>query len=224
MKLAYYNFCPFSRALRIALLEKNISFSLDILNPWESMQEDIVVSPVGNIPVIHDEIDEHRFRIISAAAAYEYLEDGYHDTTLYGEEVLIRAEVRRLISWMDSDFFHGVSSKLIEEKIIKRLNDTAFPNSIAISQAYAEIPYHMEYIDFLAGKRKWLAGNELSMADIVAGAHLSIVDYLGDINWKDYPHAKEWYLKLKSRPSFQEMLYDNIGSIIPSSSYRDLDF
>ena len=224
MKLAYYNFCPFSRALRIALLEKNIPFSLDNLNPWESMQEDIVVSPVGNIPVLCDEIDDHKFKIISASAAYEYLEDGYHDTTLYGEEVLIRAEVRRLISWMDSDFFPNVSSKLIDEKIIKRLSDAEFPNSVSISDAFAYLPYHMEYIDFLTGKRKWIAGDDFSMADIVAGAHLSIIDYLGDINWGEYPNVKNWYVKLKSRPSFQEMLGDNIGSIIPSDSYRNLDF
>lgn len=224
MKLAYYNFCPFSRALRIALIEKSIPFSLNILNPWESMQEDISVSPVSCIPVLHDDIDGKNFRIISAHASYEYLEDAYNDSSLYGEEVLIRAEVRRLISWMDNDFFNNVSSKLINEKIIKRLKDTEFPNSMNISAAFSDLPYHLEYIDFLTGKRNWLAGGKFSMADIVAGAHLSILDYLGDIKWADYPNAKEWYIKLKSRPSFQEMLDDNIGSIISSPSYRNLDF
>lgn len=224
MKLVYYNFCPFSRALRIALIEREIPFSLDLLNPWESMQQDITISSVGAIPVIYDEIHGNKFSIMSANSSYEYLEDAYNDISLYGEEVLIRSEVRRLTSWFDCDFFDNISSKLINEKIVKRLKDTAFPDSKSIREAYSYLPYHLEYIDFLTGNRKWLAGDNFSMADIVAGAHLSILDYLGDIEWNSYPNLKEWYIKLKSRPSFQELLDNKIGNIPASSSYRDLDF
>lgn len=224
MKLAYYNFCPFSRALRIALIEKKIPFSLDILNPWESMERDIIVSPIGNIPVMHDEIGDHRFPIMSVPAGYEYLEDVYEDTSLYRGDILLHTEIRRLVSWMDSDFFMKVSSKLIEEKIIKRIKRQETPDSVLISEAFEALAYHLEYIDFLVSKRRWIAGDDFSMADIVAGAHLSIIDYLGDIHWVDYPNAKEWYMKLKSRPSFQEMLEDRIGNILPSKNYNNLDF
>jgi glutathione S-transferase len=224
MKLVYYNFCPFSRSLRIALIEKKIPFSLDIINPWESQQDEVIVSPASNIPAIYDEIDDHKFPIMSALAGYEYLEDAYHDISLYGDDVLIRAEIRRIIAWMDQDFFTNTTSKLIEQKIINRSLKSKSPNSKAIIDAFESLPYYLEYVDFLTGKRKWLAGDEFSMADIVAGSHISIIDYLGDVDWKNYPNLKEWYTKLKSRPSFRETLADRIGTIRPSESYGNLDF
>ena len=82
----------------------------------------------------------------------------------------------------------------------------------------------MEYIDYLADRNNYLAGKEISLADLTVAAHLSIVDYLGDIPWNEYKNAKLWYAKIKSRPSFKEILKDNIRGIPPSSNYANLDF
>ena len=82
----------------------------------------------------------------------------------------------------------------------------------------------MEYIDYLADKNNYLAGKDLSLADLTAAAHLSIIDYLGDISWDEYKNAKLWYAKVKSRPSFREILKDNIKGIHPSHNYANLDF
>ena len=62
------------------------------------------------------------------------------------------------------------------------------------------------------------------MADITAAAHLSIIDYLGDVPWEGYRNAKIWYSKMKSRPSFKDILKDNIKGILPAKHYADLDF
>lgn len=225
MKLVYYNFCPFSRASRIALLEKQISFSLDNINPWESFDDDVIVSSVSNIPMIVEELEANKkINIFSTPAIYEYLEDINAEAPLYDNSLFINAEIRRIISWMDVDFFNTVSSKLIEEKIIKRIKNREFPNSVEIKSAYDNLSYHMEYLDYLTSKRKWMAGNSFSMADICVASHVSILDYLGDIRWNEYPNAKDWYVKIKSRPSFRELLEDRIGNIIPSSNYKNLDF
>ena len=82
----------------------------------------------------------------------------------------------------------------------------------------------MEYIEYLADKNNYLAGKTLTMADLSAAAQLSIVDYLGDIPWNDYKNAKLWYAKIKSRPSFKDILKDTIKGITPSATYSDLDF
>ena len=42
-----------------------------------------------------------------------------------------------------------------------------------------------------------------------AAAHLSAVDYLGDVPWNDHAEAKDWYARVKSRPSFRQLLEDN---------------
>ena len=73
-------------------------------------------------------------------------------------------------------------------------------------------------------RRRWLAGDHFSVADITAAAHLSALDYLGEVPWEDYDAAKSWYALLKSRPSFRPLLADRVAGFIPSGTYADLDF
>ena len=84
--------------------------------------------------------------------------------------------------------------------------------------------YHMQYVDYLAERRTWLAGEVFSLADIVAATQLSCLDYLGDVPWEDHQHAKNWYAKIKSRPTFRALLSGRIGGLKPAEHYHDLDF
>ena len=79
-------------------------------------------------------------------------------------------------------------------------------------------------LEDLAAQRDWLAGRRLSQADIVAAAHLSVLDYFGEIAWKSCPALKTWYMKLKSRPCFRPLLADRFQGLQPSAHYTDLDF
>jgi glutathione S-transferase len=93
-----------------------------------------------------------------------------------------------------------------------------------IRTGYACVPGHLRYLSTLAEHRRWLAGTDFSLADVTAAAHLSAVDYLGDINWDAYPAAKDWYARVKSRPSLRPLLADTIPGIPPPRHYADLDF
>ena len=58
----------------------------------------------------------------------------------------------------------------------------------------------------------------------MAAAHLSALDYLGDVPWADHSGAKDWYARFKSRPSMRAILSDLISGIRPPAHYADLDF
>jgi glutathione S-transferase len=64
----------------------------------------------------------------------------------------------------------------------------------------------------------------MSLADLSAAAHLSVTDYFGDIDWDRHPEARLWYAKIKSRPSFRDLLEDVVAGLAPSQHYTDLDF
>ncbi len=98
------------------------------------------------------------------------------------------------------------------------------PNIEAIRAGHENLRYHLAYISHLAETRPWLAGEALSFADLAAAAHLSALDYLGEVPWEDYEPAKNWYALLKSRPSFRPLLADRVAGFIPSGTYADLDF
>jgi glutathione S-transferase len=76
----------------------------------------------------------------------------------------------------------------------------------------------------LCEQRSWLAGSELSLADLAAAAHISAIDYLGDVPWAEYPGAQSWYQRIKSRPSFRTLLGDTVPGVQASSHYANLDF
>jgi glutathione S-transferase len=80
------------------------------------------------------------------------------------------------------------------------------------------------YVTWLTDRRNWLAGDFFSLADAAAAAHFSTLDYAGEIPWSKYPEAKDWYARIKSRPSFRDLLKDRIAAFPPATHYANLDF
>ncbi|HIC79587.1 MAG TPA: glutathione S-transferase family protein [Kiloniellaceae bacterium] len=212
---------PGCRAVRVMLAEKGIDCELRTEKVWERREVFLHMNPAGQVPVF---IDDDGTATPGATVIAEYLEEAYPEPTLLGETALDRAEVRRLESWFAEKFHREVTVNLVEEKIMKRFLGLGTPNSAAIRAGLANIHYHLEYIGWLCDRRRWLAGDFFSRADIVAACQISAVDYLGDVPWTRHTGAKDWYARIKSRPSFRAILADHISGARPPKHYADLDF
>ena len=129
-----------------------------------------------------------------------------------------------MVAWFDDKFNREVTILLHGEKVMKRFLKIGEPNSSAIRAGQQNIRYHLDYISYLCERRTWLAGDEFSLADIAAGAHLSTLDYLDDVPWDRHDGAKLWYQRIKSRPSFRPLLADHLAGMPPPKHYADLDF
>jgi len=212
---------PQCRAIRLQLATKDLDFDMKVEKVWERRPEFLACNPAGSVPVLV----EPDGRVVAAHnAIMEFIEEAYPDPPLIGVEPGERAEVRRLVAWFDDKFGPEVTDNLVNEKIMKRFLGLGEPNSSAIRAGQTNIHHHLDYISWLIERRKWLAGDEFSLADITAAAHLSAVDYLDDVPWDDHEPAKDWYMKLKSRPAFRPLLADNIPGCPPARHYADLDF
>ena len=117
-----------------------------------------------------------------------------------------------------------LTNNLVGEKIQKRFLGLGHPDSSAIRAGHANIHTHLDYIVWLTERRSWLAGETFSLADIAAAAHLSCLDYIGDVPWDDHPDARIWYARLKSRRAFRPILADHIPGVPPPKHYADPDF
>lgn len=157
-------------------------------------------------------------------AITEFLEEVNPDVRLIGGDARQKAEIRRLTEWFDLKFEREVGRSLINEKVFKRFGKGLAPDSKVLKTALNNLNFHMEYIDWLCESRNYLAGSSFSLADVAAAAHLSIIDYLGDVPWEGYKNARLWYSKIKSRPAFKDILKDNIKGILPAKHYANLDF
>ncbi len=229
LTLLQHPLCPLSRFVRLLLNEYGIAARLVEERFWERRQEFLQINPAGAIPVL---VADGQPAIPGAAIIAEYIEETHpaHD----GADRLMptspgqRVEVRRLASWFNDKFYMEVSGPLVTERVFKRhmtlQQGGGPPDTAALRAARHNIRYHLAYIGWLVRTRDWLAGDRLSLADLAAAAHLSSVDYLGDVPWNEDEAAKNWYARVKSRPSFRPLLADTLAGIPPAKHYADLDF
>lgn len=212
---------PFCRKVRITLAEKKLDFDLKSENPAERRAEFLALNPACDVPVL---VEDGGPVISDSAAIVEYLEEIRPDAPLFPGGPADRAEIRRLVAWFDQKFNREVTENLVGEKLMKRLMRTGAPDSRAIRAGRENLHIHLDYIAWLTERRNWLGGEDFSIADIAAGAHLSCLDYINDVPWADHQPAKDWYARLKSRPSFRGILADHIPGEPPPKHYADLDF
>lgn len=218
--LVHSNILPQCRKIRILMAEKKMLYVLKEETPWALSKDIMKINPAGELPVF---IFDGNI-IAGNYAITEFLEETYTQNRLLVGNNKQRAEARRLIDWFDNKFHHEVYQYIVGEKVYKRFALRKPPESKRIQAGINNLRFHLEYIDWIVERNNYLVGDEFSLADISAAAQLSIIDYLGDVPWEDYKNAKLWYSKIKSRPSFKEILNDRIKNIYPSTHYTDLDF
>jgi glutathione S-transferase len=226
-KLYHSPLDPASRRIRLAMAEYGVDLELIEERPGQPSDTLQELNPAGVTPVL---IDDDRSVVSGVEALGEYLEETRSSpkTSLLGRTPAERAETRRLVAWFDRKFHSEVSEPLLTEKLTRRFlpreRGGGSPDMARVRTAQANIKLHLDYIATLADERNWLAGANLSLADFAAAAHLSCLDFLGEVPWNSAESAKIWYQRIKSRPSFRPLLTDYVRGISPPPNYVDLDF
>ncbi len=218
--LVHHPVSPFSRKIRLILSEKKMLFVLKEELPWALSDDALKLNPAGSLPIF---VFDGKV-VAGNYAISEFLEEANPDEPLLPKKIQDRAETRRLVEWFDDKFYREVFTPIVAEKIYKRFSLGESPNARIINSGLNNLAFHMEYVDWLAERRNYLSGEAFSLSDIAAAAQISIIDYLGDVPWEGYKNAKIWYSKIKSRPSFQDLLKDSIKGILPAKHYANLDF
>ena len=234
MKLTHFRLCPLSRSIRLAFAELGLEPALVEERPWEARPAFLAVNPAGELPVLElpgslllcgtYSISE----FLAEEAALAEADD--RTTRLFPGSPEDRAEVRRLVDWFHGKLNREVTQGFLAEKVYGRFTGPSSqshggaPNVELLRTLRSNLRYHLSYISFLADQRRWLAGDEMSFCDLAAAAHLSVIDYLGEVPWDEHALAKSWYVRLKSRRSFQPLLADRMPGLPPPVAYTDLDF
>ena len=221
-QLYSFPLCPFSRKVRLLLGEKGVGYELVRESPWLRRDEFLDMNPAGQTPVVVD--PEKQLLLIDSMAICEYFEETVDRAAMINGTASNRAEIRRLVTWFDSQFYRDVTQPLLIERMEKRLVQHATPNSAVLREAMRAAVGHLDYTDYLLGKHNWLAGATMSLADLAGAAQISIADYLGGIDWKNHEETARWYRGLKSRPSVRALLAERMEVIGPPKHYDDPDF
>ena len=219
-RLHHFPLSPFCRKVRLVLAEKRLEVELIEERYWEKNPEFLRINPAGQVPVLRNS----EVVLPISQAICEYLEERHPEPALLPKTVKARAEVRRLVGWFDDKFYQEVTKPLLTERVFKKLSGDGQPDSRAVVSGTKASRFHLDYLDWLLDRRKWLAGDSMSLADFAAAAHLSCLDYISDVDWTRSELVKEWYATIKSRPAFRSLLADTLPGFPAAPHYTDLDF
>ena len=219
-RLFHVPLSPFCRKVRLSLAEKRIEVELVEERYWEQDPDFLRRNPAGKVPVLR----LGGMTLSESAAICEYIEELHPEPALMPATPEGRFEVRRLVSWFDDKFHHEVTSKLLYERVNKKVMGKGYPDSSNVKAGARAIKFHLDYMGWLLDQRRWLAGDAMTLADFAAAAHLSCLDYISDVDWNRNANVQEWYSKIKSRPSFRSLLADAVPGFPPPRHYADLDF
>ena len=219
-RLFHVPLSPFCRKVRLSLAEKKIEVELVEERYWEADPDFMRRNPAGKVPVLR--LDG--VVMAESAAICEYIEETRPDPALMPKDPVARQEVRRLVGWFDDKFHDEVTSKLLYERVNKKVMKLGYPDSGNVKAGAKAIKYHLDYMAWLLDHRRWLAGDVMTLADFAAASHLSALDYISDVDWNRSEVVKDWYAKIKSRPAFRSILADQVPGFPPPKHYNDLDF
>lgn len=219
-RLYHVPLSPFCRKVRLVLAEKKIEVELIEERYWEGRKDFLLMNPAGKVPVLRTS----DLILSESNAICEYLEETTPEPRLMPVAPAERAEVRRLNAWFDDKFHNEVTANLLYERVNKKITQSGYPDSKNVKAGARNIKFHLDYMAWLLERRRWLAGETLTLADFSAAAHLSCLDYIRDVDWNRSAVVKEWYATIKSRPAFRSLLADNVSGFPQPPHYADLDF
>jgi len=233
--LSLYHYEPSANSMKplLCLAEKGLDYEshyIDLHNFEQHSPEFVAVNPNGQVPVlIHDGAVINESTVIN-----EYLDEVFPDVRLVPENPVERAQMRIWSKFVDEYFCPALSRigwSLLIPKIAARLKAgeleealkkipleeqrqkwlTAATESFTeeeLAEARRKVTVSIERMEGILAERKWLAGNEYSLADVNSYSMVVAVPRLVPeaMSEEKTPHSMAWLDKMNARPAVQAAL------------------
>lgn len=222
-RLWHWPLDPGARTVRLALGEKRFAFEDNAAQSIKGAADLPGLSPGADLPVLLSSSGEGNVVASGSRAILEYLEEFRPDPRLLPFAANERAETRRLWQWSDTSFAE-VNATLLAERENQWVRRSRDSNSARLREGSHALKSRLSFLEGLSAMRPYMAGRTLTVADLSIAAHLSVYDYFGDVSWDAVPDLRQWYARMKSRPSFRPLLSDRVAGTRPPRHYADLDF
>lgn len=202
MKLYYHPVSTVSRPIVLFAQDSEIAldYRLVDLMAGEHLQPAYeAINPSKLVPVLED----GEFRLTESSAILKYLADKINSPA-YPKDLQQRARVNEMMDWLNTGFYRDFGYSLVYPQIFphhKRRSDEA--QAAVVEWGRDKAKFWLAALDrhLLGGDKKFLCGNELTIADYLGAGILSI----GEVTHCDlaqYPNVARWYASMKARPNW----------------------
>ena len=179
---------------------------------------------MAHLPIL---VDLDGTTVVGLWAILDRLETEHVEHALLPEDDADRAEALRIVDWVMTNFHDQVTRRIVFEKASQGQTGSLIrrpPDMETVRQGREALKAALQTLGTLAETRGYLACRDVTLADLAVAAHLSAIDYYSEIPWTDHPAIAEWYMRMKSRPSFRSLLSDRVPGQPPALHYAELDF
>jgi glutathione S-transferase len=197
---------PSPRAIKVVALKNNLGLDCEIrvLNfstGDHTTPEFAVLNPNKLMPVLEDD----GFVLWESNAILQYLAAKKPERGLWPSDPKRQSDVLRWMSWESAHWAPNGCSILIRENLLKRIFGGGDPDPAEIARGESEFHRFAGVLDGSLKGRKWLTGNDLTIADYSVGAWMAVAQ-LAQYPLASYTEINRWYTALSSQPGWKEAI------------------
>ncbi len=197
---------PSPRALKVVALKNYLNLPCDIrvldFSKGDHMTPEFAaLNPNKLMPVLEDD----GFVLWESNAILQYLAAKKPELGLWPSDSKPQADVLRWMSWEGAHWAPNGCSILIRENLLKRIFGGGDPDPAEIERGQSEFHRFGGVLDGCLKGRKWLTGNDLTIADYSVGAWMA-VSQLAQYPVAKYTEINRWYGALSSQPGWKEAI------------------
>jgi len=197
------------RRVAAVLYEKNLDFELVEVNIMKGEQKSpghLAKQPFGKIPVL----DDNGFIVYESRAIAKYIAKKYagQGTKLIPADGDVEgyALFEQACS-METSYFDGPASTIAYEKVFKAWRGAGAADEAILKTQTAALDATFKGYEAILSKQKYLAGNELTAADLF---HLPYGIMIKEVGLADlfekYPAVSKWFTGLTERESWVKVV------------------
>jgi glutathione S-transferase len=197
---------PSPRAIKVVALKNNLGLDceirvLDFAKGDHMTPEYAALNPNKLMPVLEDD----GLVLWESNAILQYLAAKKPERGLWPSDAKRQADVIRWMSWEGAHWAPDACSILIREHLLKKIFGLGETNPAEVARGESEFHRFGGVLDAHLKSRKWLTGNDLTIADYSVGAWMT-VSQVARYPVAKYAGINRWYDALSSQPGWKEAI------------------
>lgn len=199
MKLIGSETSPYVRKVRVYLAESGIPYSFEPVDAWAPDAERLAAAPLGKVPVL---LRDEGPPLFESLLILEYL-----DSTRPFADRLLPADGEPRWQVLRG---HALAHGLIEAtstRIVELRREEAQRSATVLAREEGRVARALETFERELDGREWLAGERMSLADLILGVALQYLDFRYPHDWRSaHTHLARWISRVGARPAYQTTL------------------
>jgi glutathione S-transferase len=225
MKLYRFPGSTACRPVEIFCAEAGVKYDaedVDILTGKQFEPPFSKLNPTGLVPTLVD----GDLVLTESSAILKYLADKV-GSPLYPKDLKQRAKVNEMMDWWNTQFYREYGYHFVYPQTLQHMkldSEQGTKDLVARGQRNATALLGVLDRHWLGDGRKYLCGDQFTIADCLAVGILSIADWIGQ-PFAAYPNVERWLKNVTSRPSWAAVGKDleNLAGFFAQGTYSKIE-